>query len=94
MTKLTTFDVNKLLTDLQNNLDTETGVPNKYQVVASDGSAAVKTPVEMTGLTVVVPEASGGTTDGGELESFAQGQVVFATAQLLATVAMLLPMSQ
>lgn len=94
-TKLANADMDQLLKDLQRNLDSETGVSNKYQVLSGDGSAPATAPVEMTGLTIVVPEGAattGGSTEGEE--AFAHGQVVFASAQLLAMMAMLLAMLQ
>jgi len=80
---LASVDINQLITDLQGNLDTATGTPGQYQL----DTASISNAVDMTGLTIVVPEGSStGGTDGGEIESHAHGQVAHAAAQLLAVV--------
>merc|ERR1711957_329561 len=84
---LSEADVVALLTNMQTKLDAETGVAGKYRVVPVNGAVVVTGPVEVTGITIVVPEGSEtAVADPGE-EAFAHGQGAFALAQFLAAVA-------
>merc|ERR1711957_1077140 len=88
---LSEADVAALLTNMQAKLDAETGVAGKYRVVPVSGGVVVTGPVEVTGITIVVPEASATTGDDqtqGE-EAFAHGNMAFSAAQVFVGVALL-----